>query len=75
MLLAADLLDDQIQAAARRHGDVYADVRPVFAGHEICDGSASWLHAVNIFDTGESYHPTAAGQSGGYFPVFSAGAG
>jgi lysophospholipase L1-like esterase len=72
---AADLLDGQIQAAAGRHGDVFVDVRPVFESHEICDGSASWLHAVNFFDLDESYHPTAAGQSGGYLPMFSAGAG
>jgi lysophospholipase L1-like esterase len=72
---AADLLDGQIRAAAARHGDVFADVRPGFAGHELCDGSAGWLHAVNFFDLGESYHPTAAGQSGGYLPALSASAG
>ena len=71
---AADLLDAQIQAAAARHQDVYADVRAAFAAHEICD-SGGWLHAVNIFDIAESYHPTAAGQSGGYLPVFSANTG
>lgn len=70
---AANLLDGQIQAAAARHQDVYADVRSSFAAHEICD-PGGWLHAVDIFDIGESYHPTAAGQSGGYFPVFSANA-
>jgi hypothetical protein len=72
---AADLLDGQIQAAAARHGDVFADVRPGFTGHENCDGPASWLHAVNFFDLSESYHPTAAGQSGAYLPAFSASAG
>jgi lysophospholipase L1-like esterase len=71
---AADELDSQIQAAAGRYGDVFADVRSAFAGHEICD-SNRWLHAVNIFDLTESYHPTAAGQSGAYYPVFSAAAG
>ncbi len=71
---AADLLDGQIQAAAGRHGDVFADVRSAFAANEICD-SASWLHSVNIFDLSESYHPTAAGQADGYLPVFSASAG
>jgi lysophospholipase L1-like esterase len=67
---AADQLDSQIQAAAGRYGDVFADVRSAFAGHEICD-SSSWMHSVNILDISESYHPTAAGQSGGYEPVFS----
>ena len=67
-------LDSQIQAAAARHGDVFADVRGAFSGHEICD-SGSWLHSVNILNVTESYHPTAAGQSGAYEPVFSAAAG
>jgi lysophospholipase L1-like esterase len=67
---AASELDSQIQAAAARFGDVFADVSAQFAGHQICD-SSSWLHSVNWFDLGESYHPTAAGQSSGYLPVFS----
>jgi len=71
---AADELDGQIQAAAGRHGDVFADVRSAFAGHEICD-SSRWLHSVDWLDLGVSYHPTAAGQSGGYYPVLSANAG
>ncbi len=67
---AADELDGQIQAAAGRYRDVFADVRSQFAGHQICD-SGSWLHSVDWFDLGVSYHPTASGQSGGYYPVFS----
>jgi hypothetical protein len=47
----------------------------VFTGHQNCDGSSSWLHAVNILDISESYHPTATGQSSGYLPVFTAAAG
>ena len=70
----AQILDSEIQAAAGRYGDVFADVQGQFAGHEICD-SSSWLHSVNILDISESYHPTAAGQSGGYYPVFRAAAG
>ena len=70
----ANELDSQIQAAAARHGDVFADVRSAFSGHEICD-SGSWLHSVNILDISESYHPTASGQSGAYEPVFSNAAG
>jgi lysophospholipase L1-like esterase len=72
---AANLLDGQIQAAAARHGDTFADVRAIFAGHQNCDGSSSWLHAVNILDISESYHPTAAGQADGYLPVFTGAAG
>jgi hypothetical protein len=70
----ASVLDQVIQAAAARHGDVFGDVRGTFTGHQICDGGSSWLHSVNIFDISESYHPTAAGQSGGYEPVFAANA-
>jgi lysophospholipase L1-like esterase len=70
----ANELDSQIQAAAARHGDVFADVRGAFTGHEICD-SGSWLHSVNFLDISESYHPTASGQSGAYEPAFSAAAG
>lgn len=67
---AATDLDRQLRAAAARHRDVFADVRRAFAGHQICD-SASWLHSVSLLDLAESYHPTAAGQAGGYLPVFS----
>ena len=67
---AADVLDGVIKAAAARHNDTFGDVRSNFSGHEICD-SNSWLHSVNIFDIDESYHPTASGQSGAYFPLFS----
>ena len=71
---AANDLDGQIQAAAGRYGDTFADVRSQFTGHQICD-SSSWLHSVDWFDLGESYHPTAAGQAGGYYPVFNSAAG
>jgi lysophospholipase L1-like esterase len=67
---AADQLDGQIQAAAQRHADAFADVRAAFGGHEICDPQR-WLHSVDWLNLGDSYHPTAAGQAGAYFPVFS----
>jgi lysophospholipase L1-like esterase len=71
----ADVLDGVIQSAASRHGFGFADVRSAFGGgHEICDGS-SWLHSVDWTDIDQSYHPTAAGQSGGYLPAFTAAAG
>jgi hypothetical protein len=72
---AADLLDSAISAAAARANDTFADVKGQFSTHEICDGSASWLHSVNIFDISESYHPTANGQGLGYEPVFARAAG
>lgn len=69
----ADVLDSVIQAAAGQAGFVYAEIRGGFTGHEICD-SSSWLHSVDWFNLSDSYHPTASGQSGGYYPVFSAAA-
>jgi len=70
----ADVLDSVIQAATAGHtGFVYSEVRGAFSGHEICD-SSSWLHSVDWLNLGDSYHPTASGQSGGYYPVFSAAA-
>ncbi|MFG3656172.1 SGNH/GDSL hydrolase family protein [Streptomyces sp. NPDC047706] len=66
---ASDHLNTAIEKRARNHGFAFGDVRTTFTGHEICSG-ASWLHSVNWFNIGESYHPTAGGQSGGYLPVF-----
>ncbi|MEU1272398.1 SGNH/GDSL hydrolase family protein [Streptomyces sp. NPDC005799] len=67
---AADYLDTAINKAAANHGFAFGDVRTTFTGHEICSGS-SWLHSLNLLSIGESYHPTAAGQSGGYLPVLT----
>ncbi|WP_333772523.1 SGNH/GDSL hydrolase family protein [Streptomyces sp. IBSBF 3136] len=67
---AADYLDDAIQKRALDHNFVFGDVRTPFTGHEICSGD-SWLHSLNWLDIGESYHPTATGQSGGYLPVLT----
>jgi lysophospholipase L1-like esterase len=71
---AADRLDAAIQAAAGRAGDVFADVKGQFSGHELCDG-ANWLHSVDLLNIGDSYHPTATGQEQGYEPVFARFAG
>lgn len=70
---AADDLDSALATAAASHGDVFADVRSQFAGHELCDG-AGWLNSVDITNISASYHPTATGQQDGYLPVFSAAA-
>jgi lysophospholipase L1-like esterase len=67
---AADYIDAAIQKRAQAHGFTFGDVRSAFSTHEICSGD-SWLHSVNWLDIGESYHPTAAGQSGGYLPAFT----
>ncbi|WNF26234.1 SGNH/GDSL hydrolase family protein [Streptomyces sp. C11-1] len=65
---ASDHLNTATAKRAADHGFTFGDVRPTFTGHEICSGN-SWLHSVNWLNIGESYHPTAAGQSGGYLPV------
>lgn len=70
---AADYLDDAVARRAAAHGFAFGDVRPPFGGHEICSGS-SWLHSLNLLNIGESYHPTASGQSGGYLPVLNSAA-
>jgi lysophospholipase L1-like esterase len=67
---AADYLNTATAKRAADHGFTFGDVRPTFTGHEICSGS-SWLHSVNWLNIGDSYHPTAGGQSGGYLPVLN----
>ncbi|MFF3348718.1 SGNH/GDSL hydrolase family protein [Streptomyces sp. NPDC002779] len=67
---AADYLDAAVARRAAAYSFTFGDVRPTFTGHEICSGS-SWLHSVNWLNIGDSYHPTAAGQSGGYLPVLN----
>jgi lysophospholipase L1-like esterase len=66
-----NLLDGLIQTAASQADDVFADVRPAFAGHEICD-TGSWLNSVDWTDITSSYHPTPDGYADGYLPVFTA---
>ncbi|MEU0843442.1 SGNH/GDSL hydrolase family protein [Streptomyces sp. NPDC005962] len=69
---AADLLNSVTAKRAADHGFSFGDVTTTFTGHEICSGSA-WLNSVTL-PIEESYHPTAAGQSGGYLPVFTSAA-
>ncbi|MFE7648974.1 SGNH/GDSL hydrolase family protein [Streptomyces phaeoluteigriseus] len=70
---ASDHLNTALAKRAAAHGFAFGDVRTTFTGHEICSGN-SWLHSVNWLNIGESYHPTAAGQSGGYLPVLNSAA-
>ncbi|MFI9101661.1 SGNH/GDSL hydrolase family protein [Streptomyces fildesensis] len=69
---AADELDTVTAKRAANHGFSFADVRGTFTGHELCSGSP-WLNSLT-FPIDESYHPKAAGQSGGYLPAFSSAA-
>ncbi|MHA6759088.1 SGNH/GDSL hydrolase family protein [Streptacidiphilus sp. PAMC 29251] len=70
---AADQLDGVIAKRAANAGFSFVDVRGAFTGHEICS-SSPWLHSTTL-PIDESYHPTAAGQSGGYLPGFTSAAG
>ncbi|PZH12417.1 lipase [Streptomyces sp. NTH33] len=70
---ASDQLNAAVAKAAANRGFTFGDVRSTFGGHEICSGN-SWLHSVDWLNIGNSYHPTAAGQSGGYLPVFTGAA-
>lgn len=70
---AADHLNSALAKRAADHGFTFGDVKTPFTGHELCSGS-SWLHSLNLLNIGESYHPTAAGQSGGYLPVLTSNA-
>ncbi|MGW1229285.1 SGNH/GDSL hydrolase family protein [Streptomyces sp. NPDC001478] len=68
---AADYLNAATAKRAADHGFTFGDVTSTFTGHEICSGDA-WLHSLNWLNIGESYHPFASGQSGGYLPVLNA---
>lgn len=70
---AADELNTVTAKRAADHGFTFASVVPAFTGHEICSGSP-WLNSLVWTNIGESYHPTAAGQSGGYLPTFASAA-
>jgi hypothetical protein len=70
---ASDHLNTVISQRAAAAGFTFADVRSAFTGHEICSGD-SWIHSVT-WPIGDSYHPTAKGQTSGYLPVFAAKAG
>ena len=66
----ADVLDAAIQAQVGKFaGFHFADVRNAFNPHEICSSGTVWLHSVDFANLTDSYHPFAAGYSGGYLPV------
>lgn len=70
-----NLLDNTLQTAAAAHGFLFGDVRSIWVGHQLCSYGTKWLHALNYLDISESYHPTAAGQLGGYYPTLLSVAG
>jgi lysophospholipase L1-like esterase len=70
----ADVLDGVIKGEVGKYTNFsFADVRSRFAnGHELCDYGSEWLHSVDWTNLGDSYHPNASGQSGGYLPALTA---
>ncbi|MEI7034236.1 SGNH/GDSL hydrolase family protein [Streptomyces pratensis] len=65
---ASDVLNDVLAKRAADAGFTFSSVVDEFTGHELCSGDA-WLHSVTV-PIHNSYHPKAAGQSGGYLPAF-----
>ncbi|CAM5609255.1 MULTISPECIES: SGNH/GDSL hydrolase family protein [Streptomyces] len=65
---ASDVLNDVIAKRSADAGFAFSSVVDEFTGHELCSGDA-WLHSVTV-PVHNSYHPKAAGQSGGYLPAF-----
>lgn len=63
----ADLLATTIAGRAAAHGFRFADVRPAFTRHAICD-DVEWLNGLSN-PVLESYHPNAAGHANGYTPL------
>jgi lysophospholipase L1-like esterase len=65
-----DVLDTTIATEAGKFARFhFADVRNAFSPHEICSSGTEWLHSVDFNNLTDSYHPFAAGYSGGYLPV------
>lgn len=66
---ASDVLNDVLAKRSADAGFTFSSVVDEFTGHELCSGDA-WIHSVTV-PVQNSYHPKAAGQSGGYLPAFS----
>jgi len=66
--LLADALDTLSADRASSAGLIYQSAKTPFIGHAVCS-SSSWLNGLNLFNTGESYHPNRNGHSLGYAPL------
>ena len=67
---AADDLTQVIADRAQAAGFTFVDVRPAFAGHEICT-AAPWINGVSQEIPSGSYHPNADGYAQGYLPLLT----
>jgi lysophospholipase L1-like esterase len=63
----AAALDTVVAAHAADRGVTYRSAA-AFGGHAVCS-SSPWLNGLNLFNTGESYHPNRSGHSAGYLPL------
>lgn len=70
---SSDVLADVISGRVSSAGFEFVDARPAFAGHEICSSGDWWINSVT-FPIDESYHPNAAGHSGGYYAALTSAA-
>ncbi len=62
----SDALASVLSARSSAHGAKFVDVRGAFTGHNICSSADDWLHSLT-WPVTNSYHPTVAGQRGGYY--------
>ncbi|RJQ83113.1 SGNH/GDSL hydrolase family protein [Amycolatopsis panacis] len=69
-----DALDSVLSARAAAAGAKFVDVRPAFNGHNICSAAGDYLRSLTP-PIDESYHPTVAGQRGGYYAPLTAAIG
>jgi len=70
----SDALASVLSARASANGAKFVDVRSAFTGHNICSSADDYLHSLT-WPVIESYHPTVAGQSGGYYTPLRAAIG
>lgn len=64
----AEALDVVIATHALNDGITYKSALGAFTGHAVCS-SSPWVNGLNLFSTGESYHPNRSGHSAGYLPL------
>jgi lysophospholipase L1-like esterase len=67
----ADALNSLLAQRAQLDGVTYQSAIGAFTGHAVCS-SSPWLNGLNLFNTGESYHPNKSGHSAGYLPLVTA---
>jgi lysophospholipase L1-like esterase len=67
----SDALDAVIATHAAADGVTYKSAIASFTGHAVCSWTP-WLNGLNLFNTGESYHPNRNGHGAGYLPLVTA---